>query len=103
MNNKGFAITSVLYGLLIVLLLIIMGSLTTLSNQKKIMEELIDGDKGAREIVNEIIELDDSQFTEINGELSYTTSKTALYVYNNCKKYYSAGKTITINGICDNN
>ena len=61
-NNKGFAITSILYGLLIMLLLIVMGTLIVLANQKKAMEELIDGVNGARNIVNRSInDIDDME------------------------------------------
>lgn len=92
MNNKGFAITAVLYGLLVMFLMIVVGTLAILYNQKKMMEELIDGDNGAREIVKlKTIELSEDSFP-------FTTSEMALYVYNNgdkeCKQYYAAGKTL---------
>ena len=51
MNNKGFAITTMLYGvflLFLILLLIMVGMLNTF---KKNMDLLIDGNNGAREIV----------------------------------------------------
>lgn len=88
MNNKGFAITSILYGLLVMFLLIILGTLGILSNQKNLMEELSDGDNGARDIVRlESIELTLDMFP-------YATSKRALYIYGECKKYFSSGVTI---------
>lgn len=90
MNNKGFAITSILYGLLVMFLLIVVGTLGILSNQKKMMEELIDGDSGARDIVSlKTIELTSEMFP-------YSTSERALYVYNGCKKYFDSGETISL-------
>lgn len=95
MNNKGFAITSILYGLLVMFLLIVVGSLGILSNQKKLMEELIDGDNGARDIVQlETINLDEVE----NFASGYKVEKRALYVYGTCKKYYApvSGKDVII-------
>ncbi len=93
MNNKGFAITTVLYGLLVTFLIIVIGTLSILSNQKRLMEELIDGDNGARSIVK-LKEIELSYEDLSNG---YMPRERALYIYRYtqsgvnriCKKYYN--------------
>ena len=94
MNNKGFAITSILYGLLVMFLLIVVGTLGILSNQKKLMEELIDGDNGARDIVK----LETIQLDSVSDDL--IASERVLYVYGSCKKYFDAGERITMDTNC---
>lgn len=91
MNNKGFAITSILYGLLIMLLLIVMGSIIILSNQKKTMEELINGTNGARNIVDCYIILSDADFNE---QGLFLPPRYCLYEYNGCKKYLAANENV---------
>ena len=90
MNNRGFAITSVLYGLLILFLLVMVSTLRILSSQKDMMDELIDGHDGARDIVK--LEKISVNFDETSD---YLTPKKAMYVYGTCSKYYDSGVTIT--------
>lgn len=52
MNNKGFAITTILYGLLIVFLMLLVSMLGILSSYKDRMEMLIENNNGARDIIN---------------------------------------------------
>lgn len=92
MNNKGFAITSILYGLLMMFLIIIVGTLGTLANQKRLMEELIDGDKGAREIVGiKSIETDD--YDNVNSSSTIISNREEIkealqnYVVSTAKSY----------------
>ena len=94
MNNKGFAITSILYGLLVMFLLIVVGALKILSNQKNFMEELIDGANGARDIV----ELKTITLDSVSDDL--IASERALYIYDGCKKYFDAGQKINMDGNC---
>ena len=101
MNNKGFAITSVLYGLLAMFLLIVVGTLGILANHKRLMDEVIDGSEGiegAREIAKlNVISVDDTYFNTHT-----TTTERALYVYTYldhgvekvCKRYYDLGVKI---------
>ena len=53
MNNKGFAITTILYGVLILFLLLLVSMLGILSTYKSRLGLLVDSNNGARDIVNE--------------------------------------------------
>lgn len=52
MNNKGFAITTILYGILILFLMLLLSMLGILSTYKDRMEMLIENNNGARAIIN---------------------------------------------------
>ena len=52
MNNKGFAITTILYGTFLLFLMLMLAMLGILSRYKGNMELLIDETNGARNIVN---------------------------------------------------
>ena len=51
LNNKGFAITTILYGTLILFMLLFVSLLGILSQYKKNLERLIEANNGARDIV----------------------------------------------------
>lgn len=51
MNNKGFAITTILYGLLILFCMLLISLLGILSTYKNNMEKLIENTNGARDIL----------------------------------------------------
>ncbi len=57
MNNKGFAISTILYGLMILFIFLFLSLLGILSQQKNNMEKLIENTNGARDIVNSNIEV----------------------------------------------
>lgn len=52
MNNKGFAITTILYGTMILFLMLILAMLGILSSYKDKMDLLIESENGARNIIN---------------------------------------------------
>lgn len=52
LNNKGFAITTVLYGTLVLSMLLLVSLLGILSQHKNNLEKLINNVNGARDIVN---------------------------------------------------
>lgn len=56
LNNKGYAITTILYGTLIMFLMLMTSMMGILSTHKVRIEKLIEEDKGATEIVNEVVE-----------------------------------------------
>ena len=70
MNNKGFAITTMLYGTFLVFLLLMLVMFNLLNNFKTNMDKLIEGNGGAREIVgikcSDIVKDDDG-----NGVYSF--------------------------------
>ena len=51
MNNKGFAISAMLYGTFLLFLILLLMMLGMLNNLKNNMDILIDGTNGARKIV----------------------------------------------------
>ena len=52
LNNKGFAITTILYGTLILFLMLMLSMLEILSTYKDRLEMLIENANGARDIIN---------------------------------------------------
>lgn len=52
MNNKGFAITTILYGTLVLFLLLLISMLGILSSYKDRLEMLVENNHGARAIIN---------------------------------------------------
>jgi len=58
MNNKGFAITTILYGTLIIFLMLMLSMLGILSTYKDRLEMLIENTNGARDIINSQYEED---------------------------------------------
>ena len=77
MNNKGFAITTMLYGTFILFLMLMLAMLGILNTFKDNMDKLIEGNNGARKIVElkctKIIESKDSNknaYSYKNGEFT---------------------------------
>ena len=52
MNNKGFAITTILYGILILFLMLLVSMLGILNTYNDRMEMLIENNNGARCIID---------------------------------------------------
>lgn len=52
LNNKGFAITTILYGALVLFLMLLISMLGMLSTYKDHLEMLIEKNHGARDIIN---------------------------------------------------
>ena len=51
MNNKGFAITTILYGTMVLFLMLLLAMLGILSTYKDKLEILIEHNNGARAII----------------------------------------------------
>lgn len=82
LNNKGFAITTILYGTLVLFLLLFVSLLAILSQYRKNLEKLVESSNGAREIVT--LKPDKT----IN--IGQTVTKRGLYnIENTCYKYLS--------------
>lgn len=87
LNNRGFAITAVLYGLLILFLLLFLGMIRILNTERKRMEKISD------EIDKSIVNMEK---IDINSGISeggiYVTPYRGKYVFNingdTLKKYY---------------
>jgi len=54
MNNKGFAITTILYGVLILFCLLLVSMLGILSTYRGNLEKLIENNNGARDIIKNL-------------------------------------------------
>ena len=52
MNNKGFAITTILYGIMILFCLLLVSLLGMLSSYKKTQDILTESTNGTRDIIN---------------------------------------------------
>lgn len=87
LNNRGFAITAVLYGLLILFLLLFLGMIRILNTERKRMEKISD------EIDKSIVNMEK---IDINSGISeggiYVTPYRGKYVFNingdETKEYY---------------
>ena len=71
MNNKGFAITTILYGTLILFLMLLLSMLGILSTYKDRLSLLIDSNNGARCIINKNCS-ESEMGTTISFSLEYT-------------------------------
>ena len=83
LNNRGFAITAVLYGLLILFLLLFLGMIRILNTERKRMEKISD------EIDKSIVNMEKIEISE--GGI-YVTPYRGKYVFNingdGTKEYY---------------
>lgn len=89
LNNRGFAITAVLYGLLILFLLLFLGMIRILNTERKRMEKI--SDEIDKSIVNmEKIDINSGNVISEGG--IYVTPYRGKYVFNitgdETKKYY---------------
>ena len=91
LNNKGFAITSILYGLLILFVLLVSSYLTVLTARKNRVDK-----------ITSKIE-DDYYFNNVSDEITiddintFKAPNTGKYIFNNdenCYMYLEKGSTI---------
>ena len=109
MNNKGFAITTILFGIALLFCLLLMSLLGTMSTYRHNMELLVDGvngDTGARNLVlkREIRKAGNSNFANEEEVKNYINSYgnpdagqtvklydlSGLYCYGSTCKYFSS-------------
>lgn len=89
MNNKGFAITVILYGLLIMFCLLMVSLLGILSTYRGNLEKLIENANGSRDIVTMEPNTDYSSFEELKNS---GNGKRGLYCFSdNTCVYVSDG------------
>lgn len=95
LNNKGFAITTVLYGLLIIFVLMTSSYFTVLIAKKNRVEKITD------EIEKEYY-FNTEKSVNSNINYPYTAPYTGKYIFNNnCYKYFYNGSVISSNS-CGN-
>lgn len=89
LNNRGFAITAVLYGLLILFLLLFLGMIRILNTERKRMEKI--SDEIDKSIVN-MEKIDINSGNEISEGGIYVTPYRGKYVFkingDTSKEYY---------------
>lgn len=86
MNNKGFAITTILYGTLILFLMLMVSMLGILNTYKDRLEILIESNNGARDIINSVY------------EDSYVYNADSLLVTLSGRKFYKANDGLVLVG-----
>ena len=112
MNNKGFAITTILYGTLILFLMLFLSMLGILSSYKDRINMLVENNNGARDIINytNIGYFDMSSVPLPSGKMTYsisngivtvTSSKSDGYGYIPYYVELEAGKNYVFH--CDTN
>ena len=74
MNNKGFAITTILYGVMVLFCLLLVSLLGILSSYRKTQERLVEATNGARDVINGKTVTDSSSSSEEPGEPSSSSS-----------------------------
>ena len=96
LNNKGFAITTALYGTLVLFLMLSMASLGMMGTYKARMDKLIDEDKGAMCIITKECNNDQNTSNECTKKTQYFVQTCAATANN----YYCSSGQIWWNEVC---
>ena len=82
MNNRGFAITTILYGMLILFMMLLVSMLGILSTYSDRLSMLIESNNGARDIINyeNIGSFNMSKVPSASGRMTYTVSNEVVTV-----------------------
>lgn len=101
LNNKGFAITTILYGTLILFMLLFVSLLGILSQYKKNLERLIEANNGARDIVTmKPQNISSEQIicnTDNENKCQNNYRRGFYHIDNTCYKYLSTDDTANCN------
>ena len=89
MNNRGFAITTILFGLMILFCLLLTSLLSLLSIYKGNVEKLVESDNAAREEVTMIANKNYSSIDSLKAETDTSKKKRGLYCFGNNCRYVS--------------
>ena len=104
MNNKGFAITTILYGTLILFILLFFSLLGILSQYKSNLEKLVESTNGARGIVTlkkvnrtlDECKENSEEECEYVKKSNENVSKRGYYnIDGKCYRYLTIGETAT--------
>ena len=90
MNNKGFAITTILYGTMLLFSMLLVSMLGILASYRANLEKLINNNNGARDIIMDNITINPST-AKLNNWLTALNSNYGTYVQN---AYYKKNNTI---------
>jgi len=91
MNNKGFAITTILYGTLILFMLLLVSMLGILAIYKGNLEKLINSNNGTRDVItikksNQVFNSEE----EIKAYINAGNGRGLYCLSDNTCKYYSS-------------
>ena len=92
MNNKGFAITSIIYGLMLLFVLVITSFLSILVGRNRRIDELVNSIY--EDISYKAIEVKTTDFENENN--SYVTEKRGLYYFEPNKCYVYLPKNVVL-------
>lgn len=93
MNNKGFAITSIIYGLMLLFVLVITSFISILVGRNRRMDALIEGvHESVKYEEIKVCDTCDNRFTNV----TYTTLEKGLYNFDDNCKIYLPKNTIVI-------
>ena len=79
MNNKGFAITTIIFGTMVLFCLLLVSLLGILSTYKNNLEKLIDSSNGTRDIVTIKPNI---EYANINELKNSSNPEKGLYCFN---------------------
>lgn len=91
MNNRGFAITTILYGLLILFCFLLVSLLGILSTYRGNLEKLIESNNGSRDIVTMKPNTDYSGLDELKAD---SNAKRGLYCFSDNECMYVANSDL---------
>ena len=90
MNNKGFAITTIIFGTMILFCLLLVSLLGILSAYKNNVEKLVDNERGARGIVT--LTLDNNNGSCYTSLTEIKNKGRGLYCVGGSNRYVSNGE-----------
>lgn len=94
LDNRGFAITTVLYGTLILFLMLLTSMLGILSTHRVRMEKLIEEDNGARDIINGTSSVSYRWYITCTCRYATSGTQTQTKPYYDVIKYDTESKAI---------
>lgn len=83
MNNRGFAITTILFGLMILFCLLLTSLLSLLSIYKGNVEKLVESDNAARKTITMIANKEYTSIDGLKAETNMSKKKRGLYCFGN--------------------
>ena len=92
MNNKGFAITTIIFGILILFIMLVTSLLGILSTCHNNLRLLVDNNSGSRDIIT----LKKIEYASYNALINSNIKQSGLYCFNDTHKcQYVSRKKLT--------
>ena len=93
MNNRGFAITTILFGLLLLFILLIISLLGLLSIWHNNLEKIIDSNNGSRNIVTI---LKNDTYANYGDLINSGINKSGLYCFKDTNECHYLGRNLLV-------